>query len=236
LRQQITPDGSELQRAYSERFAGRTAYRKKVWMTLVGYFERFIPEGAAVLDLGAGYCEFINSVRAGRKYAMDLNPDVVHRADSDVQVLQQDCTTTWAIGEATLDVVFTSNFLEHLPDKRAVKQVLEQAFRSLKPGGRLIAMGPNIKCVPGAYWDFFDHFVPLTEASLSEAAVNTDFEIERSVERFLPYSMSHGSEYPIWTLRLYLALPVVWRFFGKQFLVVAVKPLNRQPGNEVDGR
>lgn len=234
MTQQITPDGPELQRAYGQRFAGRTAYRKKVWLTLVGYFERFIPEGAAVLDLGAGYCEFINSVRAGRKYAMDLNPDVFHRADSDVQVLQQDCTTTWAIAEATLDVVFTSNFLEHLPDKRAVKQVLEQAFRSLKPGGRLIAMGPNIKCVPGAYWDFFDHFVPLTEASLSEAALNTDFEIERSVERFLPYSMSQGSEYPIWTLRLYLALPFVWRFFGKQFLVVAVKPVNRPSGNEVD--
>jgi len=78
--------------------------------------------------------------------------------------------------------------------------------------------------VPGAYWDFFDHYVELTELSLAEALSGGGFEIEKTVGRFLPYTMSHGREYPILALRLYLALPAVWPFFGKQFLVVARKP------------
>src|SRR5258706_16479280 len=86
-----------------------------------------------------------------------------------------------------LDVVFTSNFLEHLPHKDAIRRTLLEVYRCLKPGGRFIAMGPNIKYVPGEYWDFFDHYVPLTELSLAEGLSNCGFGIERKVGRFLPY-------------------------------------------------
>ena len=136
------------------------------------------PAPGAVLDLGAGYCEFINNATAEVKYAMDLNPDVHQRAAQGVTVLQQDCSDPWPLPEGKLDAVFTSNFLEHLPDKAAVSTALSNAYRCLKPGGRFIAMGPNIKYVPGAYWDFFDHYVELTELSLAEALSNCDFEIE----------------------------------------------------------
>jgi hypothetical protein len=61
--------------------------------------------------------------------------------------------------------------------------------------------------------------------SLSEALSNSGFEIEEQVPRFLPYTMSHGTQYPIWMLRMYLALPIVWPIFGKQFLVVGRKPV-----------
>jgi predicted SAM-dependent methyltransferase len=71
-------------------------------------------------------------------------------------------------GQESLDVVFTSNFLEHLPDKVHVERTLAQAWRCLKDDGFIICLGPNIKYVPGAYWDFWDHFIPLTELSLSE--------------------------------------------------------------------
>jgi SAM-dependent methyltransferase len=141
-----------------------------------------------VLDLGAGYCEFINNATAGVKYAMDLNPDVQKRATQGVTVLQQDCSEPWPLPEGELDAVFTSNFLEHLPNKAAVSTVLSNAYRCLKPGGRFIAMGPNIKYLPGAYWDFFDHHVELTELSLAEALSNCDFGIETQVARFLPYT------------------------------------------------
>jgi hypothetical protein len=36
--------------------------------------------------------------------------------------------------------------------------------------------------------------------------------------------MSAGREYPVFAVRAYLSMPFVWRFFGKQFLVVAQKP------------
>jgi SAM-dependent methyltransferase len=222
-----SPSESELQRIYSARFAGRAKYRAEVWTVLTSFFAQWLPETAAVLDLGAGYCEFINHVAATVKYAMDLNPSIHEQAAKDVTVLQQDCTEAWPLSEGELDAVFTSNFLEHLPDKTAVNMVLSEAYRCLKPGGRFIAMGPNIKYLPGAYWDFFDHYVELTELSLSEALSTSGFTIEKQVGRFLPYTMSHGRQYPLWTLRFYLTTPFFWKIFGKQFLVIGQKPTDR---------
>jgi SAM-dependent methyltransferase len=209
---------------YSARFAGKTDYRTEVWRVLVAYFGQWFPSTGAVLDLGAGYCEFINNATARVKYAMDLNPDVHQRATPGVTVLRQDCSEPWPLAEGELDAVFTSNFLEHLPHKAAVTAVLSNAYRCLKPGGRFIALGPNIKYLPGAYWDFFDHYVELTELSLAEALSNCGFAIEKKVARFLPYTMSQGRRYPTWMLRLYLSVPAAWPIFGKQFLVIGQKP------------
>jgi SAM-dependent methyltransferase len=152
---------------------------------------------------------------------MDLNPGVVLQAAPGIRVLQQDCSEPWTIDAATLDVVFTSNFFEHLPTKSHLERTIFEAHRALKNGGRLIALGPNIKYLPGQYWDFFDHYLPLTELSLAEVLKKCGFDIEVCTDRFLPYTMSDGREYPIWTLRVYLVLPSLWRFFGKQFLIVA---------------
>src|SRR5579862_408137 len=223
-----SPGGPELQRIYGARFAGKSDYRTRIWKVLASYFGQWFPGTGTVLDLGAGYCEFINNAAAARKYAMDLNPDVRAQAAQGVGVLQQDCSEPWPLPEGELDAVFTSNFLEHLPSKAAVSAVLSHAYRCLKPGGRFIAMGPNIKYIPGAYWDFFDHYVELTELSLAEALSNCGFEIEKCVARFLPYTMSRGRQYPAWVLRLYLAMPAAWPIFGKQFLVVGKKPLTSE--------
>jgi SAM-dependent methyltransferase len=225
-------DNAGLQQAYRTRFAGKTEYRIKVWQVLASYFSQWVPGDGAVLDLGAGYCEFINNVRAAAKYAMDANPDVHQRAAQSVNVLQQDCSEPWPLPESSLDAVFTSNFLEHLPDKEAVRRTLLNAHRALKPGGRFIAMGPNIKFLAGAYWDFFDHYIELTELSLAEALSNSGFAVEKQVGRFLPYTMSHGRQPPTWMLRLYLTMPVAWPLFGKQFLVIGLKPALRSDGGE----
>lgn len=215
---------NEIKAIYKTRFSDRREYRTRVWKVLVHYFNQWVPTGASVLDLGAGYCEFINQIDAAKKFAMDLNPDTATHAACGVQVLTQDCSQPWPLPDNSLDVVFTSNFLEHLPDKAAVGRTLFQAGRCLKPGGRILAMGPNIKYLLGEYWDFFDHFVELTELSLGEVLISNGFEIETQLARFLPYTMSHGFQYPLWIVRAYLALPVLWPLFGKQFLVVGRKP------------
>ena len=214
---------ADLQQLYARRFEGKSAYRRRVWNELCSYFSRWIPESSAVLDLGCGHCEFINAVRSGRKFGMDLNPDARQYASGEVTLLQQDCSEPWQVPDSSLDVVFTSNFFEHLPSKIALERTIKQAHRALVPGGRLIAMGPNIKYTGGAYWDFFDHHLPLTESALIEVCSKLGFQVEFCRDRFLPYTMSDGNEYPIWMLQLYLRLPVSWRFFGKQFLLVVSK-------------
>ena len=99
------------------------------------------------------------------------------------------------------------------------------AHSALRNGGYLIAMGPNVRLVPGAYWDFFDHYVALTDRSMREILTKCGFEVVLCLDKFLPYSMSQGRTYPIWMLRVYLAVPALWRLFGRQFLLVARKEL-----------
>ena len=218
-------NAEELQRIYQARFGERVEYRDKVWKVLIrDYFKRFIRPEDVVLDLGAGYGEFINNVSCGRKYAMDLNPDVAEKVAPEVGVLLQDCAEPWPLPDGSLDVVFTSNFFEHLPDKRSLARTLGEANRCLKKGGRLIAMGPNIKYARGAYWDFIDHHLPLTELSLAEAFTQEGFTIEKCIDKFLPFTMASGPQYPVFFVALYLRLPFAWRIFGKQFLVVGKKP------------
>ncbi len=47
----------------------------------------------------------------------------------------------------------------------------------LRPGGRLLVLQPNIRFVGGAYWDFVDHHLPLTDRTLVEACESLGFEI-----------------------------------------------------------
>lgn len=212
----------DLQRIYEARFSASIEYRKQVWKVLVaGWFQRFVGKSEAVLDLGCGYGEFSNAIQAGKKYAMDLNPDAPRHLGADVEFLLQDCSARWPLPDSSIDTVFTSNFFEHLPDKAALGRTLDEIRRCLKPGGRLVAMGPNIKYLPGTYWDFWDHHVVLTELSLREALENRNFSTELCLGKFLPYTMAGGPRYPLSFVSAYLKLPLAWRLFGKQFLVVA---------------
>ena len=218
------PIPEELSTIYRQRFTGQEAYRGKIWDILTTWFEKNCLNGAKdVLDLGCGYGEFINQVYAGRKYAMDLNPDAPRYLSAEVEFIRQDCSQPWQVGETSLDVIFTSNFFEHLPDKVALGRTLDQAHQALKPGGLLIAIGPNIKLIPGSYWDFWDHYIPLTDSSLGEALENRAFQIKRKDPAFLPYTMAGKKPVPLPLITLYLAMPWSWRFLGKQFLLISAR-------------
>jgi SAM-dependent methyltransferase len=215
----------DLQRGYAMRFERKAEYRRAVWKILTSdFFSRWIPADAAVLDLGCGWGEFINQIKAVQKYGMDLNPDAQAKLAPEVTLLAQDCSVHWQLPDAHLSMVFTSNFFEHLPTKESLRRTLDEAFRCLRPNGRMICLGPNVKYLPGRYWDFWDHYLPLTELSLKEGMELAEFTIEHVTAKFLPYSMSRGFTPPPFLLRLYLKLPVLWRVFGQQFLIIACKP------------
>lgn len=213
-----------LRHEYELRFTGSEVYRESVWKILYSdFFHEYVDASAPLLDLGAGWGEFSRQAVATRKYAMDLNPDCGRRLAGHAEFLMQDCSTTWPLQDDVLGTVFTSNFLEHLPDKISVERTLEEAFRCLRPGGRIVCMGPNIKYLAGPYWDFWDHHVQLTELSLAEVLTMKGFRVTHRIDRFLPYTMSDGRRPPLIALKAYLRLRFAWRFFGKQFLVIAEK-------------
>lgn len=214
-----------LRNQYRLRFKYLEDYRNDVWRILCNdFFSTYIPEGSNVIDVGAGWGEFINNIKAAKKYAIDLNPETAKRLVPDVKFYHQDCSLEWPLESESLDIVFTSNFLEHLPDKSLVERTTAEAFRCLKDDGLIICMGPNIKYIPGVYWDYWDHMIPITEGSCQELLQLSGFDIETSLPRFLPYNMSSGRTAPLLLVKLYLQLPIFWRFLGKQFLVIGKKP------------
>jgi len=122
-----------------------------------------------------------------------------------------------------VDVVFTSNFLEHLPNKKTLDSFLDEVKAVLKPSGKYIILGPNLRYLPGEYWDFYDHHLGLTHLSLSEALKLKGFEIEVCIDRFLPYTTQGSSLTHPFFIWLYLRLPLAWKIFGKQFFIIARK-------------
>jgi SAM-dependent methyltransferase len=120
------------------------------------------------------------------------------------------------------DHVFVSNFFEHLEDRHQLLAVLDFIARALKPGGTLLVIQPNFKYAYREYYDFVDHVLPVTDGSLSEALLATGFTIERMTPRFLPFTTKGRPASPA-LLRIYLALPILWRFFGGQLFAVARK-------------
>src|SRR5216683_181175 len=105
----------DVEAIYKRRFTPDLASRQQMWRVLCkGFFQRFVPDTATLLEVGAGYCEFINTIRAGAKVAVDMNPDTRHYDNPDVRVVETTSTDLSAIESGTIDVAFASNFFEHL--------------------------------------------------------------------------------------------------------------------------
>jgi SAM-dependent methyltransferase len=143
-------------------------------------------------------------------------------ADADVEVHALLSTDLTKIDDDEVDVVFASNFLEHVADKDALVATLHECRRVLRPGGWMLVLMPNVRYLPGRFWDYLDHHVPLTHISLVEALELTGFAPERVIPRFLPYTVK-DSRLPVRAelIRLYLRLPLAWKIFGRQMFVAA---------------
>jgi SAM-dependent methyltransferase len=215
-----------LNKIYQIRFSGLEEYRNAIWKILVkDFFSKWIPKGSAVLDLGCGYGEFINNVPDCERHAMDLNPDAREILNDGIFSHEQDCSEPWPVEPESLDLIFSSNFFEHLPNKKALNRSIAHVNNTLKPGGSVIALGPNISVLKGKYWDFWDHHVALSNQSLGELFDIHGLTIEKSIPRFLPYNMVRVRKRPLFLVSLYLKMPWLWLMVGKQFLVVAQKKI-----------
>jgi SAM-dependent methyltransferase len=175
-----------------------------------------------VLDIGAGYCEFVNHIEAHRRIAVDLNPDTVRAAAPGVEVLSISLEElAEALEPASIDLVFASNVFEHVRGVDALLEIFDALRYALKPGGRMLIMQPNVRLLGGRFWDFVDHTLPLTELGMSEALDLAGFDVLERRARFLPYTFKSRLPAWPWLVRLYLKLPPAQWIFGKQMFVVA---------------
>ncbi|MFP8878301.1 MAG: class I SAM-dependent methyltransferase [Myxococcota bacterium] len=219
-------ESKDLDLLYGERFPvsdpAHARWRRELWQVLVDdFFSRWIQRDARVLDFGSGNGEFINVVRAHQRIAVDLRGGAKAYLDEGVEFRLTNGTEIRDTPDGSVDVVFCSNPLEHLPTREALLALFAEFRRVLTQDGRLLILGPNLLYTGQAYWDFFDHILPITHPSLAEALSGAGFAVDRLIPRFLPYTTVGARKTPIALVRLYLRVPLAWRVMGAQFFAVA---------------
>jgi SAM-dependent methyltransferase len=208
------------ERLYAYRFRDiDQGARLRVWEAIAPHVHGLMGSPQTVLDPAAGRGEFIGSIDARERWAVDEVAYAEAEQTAGVKVV------TASIMDADLptehfDGVFASNFLEHLHTQEAIAQFLERMRDSMKTGGRIAIMGPNYRYCSKEYWDCADHYIALTHVAIAEHLYAAGFEPERIIPRYLPYSF-RGILPPSQRLTgLYLRTPPAWKLLGKQFLVI----------------
>jgi SAM-dependent methyltransferase len=216
----------EISRLYRLRFNKELEKRNEIWKILCEkFFQKYIGTSDSVCDLGAGYCEFINNINAKNRYAIDINPETKKFAKGKVQAIITSSTNLPNKLRNKIDVVFVSNFFEHLSTKEQLAKTLIEIDKILKYSGKIIVLMPNIRYIGESYWDFLDHQLPLTEKSMIEALTLINYEIIEKKNKFLPYTTK--GKLPKYSLfvKIYLKLFPLQMIFGKQSLIIAKKTL-----------
>src|SRR5262249_11912004 len=142
--------------------------RRVLWQVLVdSVFQKQIPPNGVVLELGAGYGDFINSVKATRRIAVDCWPDFKKHLPPGVDALVTDVTRLDGVPDNAVDYVFASNCFEHVSHEGLVS-CLAQLRNKMKPGARLVILQPNFKYCFREYFDDYTHISIYTERSLCD--------------------------------------------------------------------
>ena len=211
-------DRERLERRFSDIEA---ADKHAIWRVICRHLQRYVDEESTVLDIACDRGYFVENIVAGERWATDIR-DVSHHLSAGIRFVQADgLELDRVLPHGAFDVVFMSNYLEHLSSGEAVVEQLRVVAKLLAPTGIAMILQPNVRLLRGAYWDFIDHKVALTERSLEEAAELAGLRTVKLVKRFLPYTTKSRLPKGELVVRAYLALRPAWYVFGKQTLFLA---------------
>ncbi len=191
--------------------------RVKVWRAITEYLQPYVGSNKTVFDLGAGYGDFINLIQAKKKYALDISPAVKDYIAKDTVFISKPSTSLEDIQTNSIDVVFSSNLMEHL-DRDQLDQTMNGIKRCIKDGGVLILIGPNFRYAYKEYFDDYTHKAIFTHISLADVMFEYGFKPIKVVPRFLPLSLKSRLPKSYLLTKLYLHSPI--RPMGKQMLLI----------------
>jgi ubiquinone/menaquinone biosynthesis C-methylase UbiE len=204
---------------YKTRYSYDTG-RTKVWMAIAEYLQRYVKKTDTVVDLGAGYCDFINNIKATKKYAVDINPDGHKFCEPNVEFINSSINHIAEIKPDSVDVLFASNLLEHLND-RELHEALMEFNRILKSGARVILMQPNFRYAFKEYFDDYTHKKIFTHISLTDYFEANSYKSISVIPKFLPFSLKSKLPKSYFLTKIYLAS--FYKPMAKQMLVVLEK-------------
>ncbi len=183
--------------------AGRT----KVWRAITEFLQKFINEEATVLDLGSGYGDFINNIRAKKKIATDINPEAKKYCSKGVIFIKALSTDLSSVDSKSVDTVFASNLFEHL-DELQIQETIKEIKRILKKNGKLIVIQPNFRYAYKGYFDDFTHKSIFTHVSFCDLFVASGFKVDICMPKFLPLTLKSKLPKSYWLTKMYINNPI----------------------------
>ncbi len=211
----------DYQRLYDFRFRDHDQdERQAVWTEITADLFARMGNPQVVLDPAAGRGEFISTVPARERWAIDQVPSVTDLESQGIHTIVSDMFDV-DLPAAHFDAVLLSNTLEHLMTYEDVQRCLKKMHAAIRPGGVVAVLGPNFKYCAKEYFDCADHVLALTEVSVQEHLYAAGFDIRSTLPRYLPYSFRGRLPPSKLMTRLYLRNPWAFRLLGKQFLVIA---------------
>ena len=143
--------------------------QRAFWRPICRFLQRYVDPRGTTLDLGAGYCHFINQIESKTKIALDINEESLTRyANADVRCIAGAGSALDALPRASVDTVFASNVYEHFQTREDVAASFAEVHRVLREGGRFIILQPNFAYCYREYFDFFDHRLVFTRHGMEE--------------------------------------------------------------------
>jgi len=204
--------------------ATRYTYHPKralVWKEIVSYLESQFELGDNVLDAGCGYGDFISNVKASRRFAVDLDEEMIRHLPKDVEFKQGSIAEIDKyFPKESMDFIFSSNVLEHL-SRENINHFFQAALSLLKANGRLGIMMPNYKRAYREYYDDYTHVTPISDVALVDWLAASGFTKVFLHPGFMPFSMKDRHILPIILVKAWLRSP--WKPGGKQMLVIVRK-------------
>ena len=210
---------------YRHRFSDLELRRQvALWRPICRFLQRYVRPDGVTLDLGAGFCHFINNIRSREKIALDVNEEALKRYAGDgVRIVAGSGSDLSAVSPASVDTVFASNVYEHFHTREQVATSFAEVHRILRPGGAFIILQPNFAYCWRHYFDFFDHRLCFTHLGMLEGLQACEFERVEVIGRFLPFTSKSRLPAAPWLVALYLRVRLAWRLLGGQMLIVVRK-------------
>lgn len=194
--------------------------RKGVWLEIVRFVEKDAGQVRTLLELGSGYCDFINQFEAEKKVCFEQNEEMRRFADDNVEFRCGDALSLINKEEKRFDLIFASNFLEHLTEKQH-SELMPRLYEVLEPDGRLILIQPNYNRCREHYFDDETHQTIFSDSNIGSFLKQYNFETIRLLPGLLPFTMECNLPTWSWLVKMYLASPV--KPFAAQMYVVASK-------------
>lgn len=149
---------------YNEEKVNFTQYPNKLIKYIVQRFK--LNSNSKVLELGPGRGEFLNEFQKLGFDTYGVDQSLYAKEKYGLKITQVDIAKKPLPYESNyFDYIYSKSFVEHFyyPD-----EVLTEAMRVLKPGGKIITLTPEWNFIYKSFYEDFTHRTPFTKMSLED--------------------------------------------------------------------